>query len=92
MKVPISWLKDFVDITLPLEELAERLTLAGLEVASIQYVGLKGADLEWDREKLVLGQILKVEQHPNADRLVFGHGEYRHCGAGNRGHRRAQPV
>ena len=33
MKVPISWLKDFVDITLPIEELAERLTLAGLEVA-----------------------------------------------------------
>ncbi len=71
MKVPISWLKDFVDITLPIEELAERLTLAGLEVASIQYIGLEGADLVWDREKLVLGHILKVEQHPNADRLVL---------------------
>jgi len=71
MKVPISWLKDFVDITLPLEELAERLTLAGLEVGSIDYVGVEGADLEWDREKLVLGHLLKVEQHPNADRLVL---------------------
>jgi phenylalanyl-tRNA synthetase beta chain len=71
MKVPISWLKDFVDITLPVEELAERLTLAGLEVGSIEYVGLKGADLEWEREKLVLGHLLKVEQHPNADRLVL---------------------
>ncbi len=29
MKVPISWLKDYVDITVPLEDLAERLTLAG---------------------------------------------------------------
>ena len=71
MKVPISWLKDFVDITLPVAELAERLTLAGLEVGSIEYIGLKGADLEWDREKLVLGHLLKVEQHPNADRLVL---------------------
>jgi phenylalanyl-tRNA synthetase beta chain len=71
MKVPISWLKDFVDITLPIAELAERLTLAGLEVASIQYIGVEGADLEWDRDKLVLGQLLQVEQHPNADRLVL---------------------
>jgi len=40
MKVPISWLKDFVDITIPIEELARRLTLAGLEVEAIQYAGL----------------------------------------------------
>ena len=71
MKVPISWLKDFVEIPLSIEELAERLTLAGLEVASIQYIGVEGADLVWDREKLVLGHVLKVEQHPNADRLVL---------------------
>ena len=71
MKVSISWLKEYVDITLPIEELAERLTLAGLEVGAIHYVGLPGADLEWDREKLVLGHILKVEQHPEADRLVL---------------------
>lgn len=71
MKVPISWLKEFVEITLPVEELAERLTLAGLEVGGVHYIGVKGADLEWDPEKLVLGHILKVEQHPNADRLVL---------------------
>ena len=64
MKVPISWLKDFVDITLSIEELAERLTLAGLEVGSIRFVGIEGADLVWDREKLVLAHLLKVEQHP----------------------------
>jgi phenylalanyl-tRNA synthetase beta chain len=40
MKVPISWLKDFVEITIPIEELARQLTLAGLEVEAIQYVGL----------------------------------------------------
>ena len=71
MKVPISWLKDFVDIPLSIEELAERLTLAGLEVGGIQYIGLPGADLEWDRDLLVLGHLLKVEQHPDADRLVL---------------------
>lgn len=40
MKVPVSWLKDFVDIRIPLEELAHRLTMAGLEVEEIRYVGL----------------------------------------------------
>jgi phenylalanyl-tRNA synthetase beta chain len=40
MKVPISWLKDFVDIDIPIPELAYRLTMAGLEVEEIHYVGL----------------------------------------------------
>jgi phenylalanyl-tRNA synthetase beta chain len=71
MKVPVSWLKDFVDITSPIEDLAERLTLAGLEVGSIEQIGIDGADLVWDRDKMVLGHILRVEQHPNADRLVL---------------------
>ena len=40
MKIPLSWLKGFVDIELPLEELAHQLTMAGLEVEEIRYVGL----------------------------------------------------
>jgi phenylalanyl-tRNA synthetase beta chain len=40
MKVPLGWLKDFVDITLTPEELTYRLTFAGLEVEDIEYVGL----------------------------------------------------
>ncbi|MEW6569098.1 MAG: phenylalanine--tRNA ligase subunit beta [Chloroflexota bacterium] len=40
MKVPLSWLRDFVDVHLPLEELARRLTLAGLEAEEIRCVGL----------------------------------------------------
>jgi phenylalanyl-tRNA synthetase beta chain len=40
MKVPLSWLKDFVDIHIPIEDLAHQLTMAGLEVEEIQYVGL----------------------------------------------------
>jgi phenylalanyl-tRNA synthetase beta chain len=76
MKVPISWLKDYVDITLPLEELAERLTLAGLEVAGIQYLGVEGADLPWDPDRLRVGHILAVKPHPNADRLVLADVDY----------------
>lgn len=71
MRVPISWLKEYVDITIPVEELAERLTLAGLEVAAIEYIGLPGAELEWDREKIVVGRIVEIKPHPNADRLVL---------------------
>ncbi len=40
MKTPISWLKDFIEITLPLPELASRLTMAGLEVEQVTYIGL----------------------------------------------------
>ncbi len=66
MKAPLSWLKDYVDITLPLDELAERLTLAGLEVGSITAIG----DW-WDREKIVVGEVREVRPHPAADRLVL---------------------
>ena len=60
MKVPLSWLKEFVEITLPVEVLAERLTLAGLEVGTIHYIGVEGADLVWEREKLLLGHLLDL--------------------------------
>ena len=55
MKVPISWLKDYVDINISVEELAERLTLAGLEVTGMQYIGVEGADLAWAVAPLALG-------------------------------------
>jgi len=60
----------------PVEELAERLTLAGLEVETVEYIGLPGAELEWDPEKIVVGQIRAVHPHPNADRLVLAEVEY----------------
>lgn len=71
MKVPLSWLKDYVDVTLPLDELAERLTLAGLEVGSIARIG----DW-WDREKIVVGDIREIRPHPDADRLVLADVDY----------------
>lgn len=71
MRVPISWLKEFVDIRLPVPELAARLTFAGLEVAGVETIGLRGAVLPWDPERIVVGEILEVRPHPNADRLVL---------------------
>ena len=71
MRVPLSWLKEYVDITWPIEELAERMTLAGLEVAAIERVGA-----EWDRDKFFVGQILEVRPHPNADRLTVAIVDY----------------
>ncbi len=76
MKVPLSWLKDYVDITIPTPELAERLTLAGLEVETIEYIGLPGAELPWDAEKIVVGELRAVRFHPSADRLVLAEVEY----------------
>jgi len=66
MKVPLSWLREHVDITVPLAELADRLTMAGLEVDSIEQIGEM-----WDRDTIFVGQVLAVRQHPNADRLVL---------------------
>ena len=81
MKVPLSWLKDFVDIDLPITDLAHQMTMAGLEVEEIRFVGLpipkEGSrdasltGLEWDPEKLVVASISEVMPHPNADRLVL---------------------
>ena len=76
MRVPLSWLREYVDIDLSVAEVAEILTNAGLEVESIEYLGLPGAELEWDRERIVLAQVLRVEQHPDADRLVLATVDY----------------
>jgi phenylalanyl-tRNA synthetase beta chain len=64
MKVSISWLRDYVDIKLPMAELARRLTMAGTEVKAWQAIG--GS---W--EGIVVGQIKAINPHPNADRLFL---------------------
>jgi phenylalanyl-tRNA synthetase beta chain len=81
MKVPLSWLRDYVDLTLPVAQLAERLTLAGLEVAGVRLLGVpvpeglrvKGEDVGpvWDRDKILIGEILDVARHPDADKLTL---------------------
>ena len=76
MRVPISWLKEFVDVPVPVPELADRLTFAGLEVAAVERIGLPGSALPWDRERVLVGRIREVTTHPNADRLVLATVEY----------------
>ena len=62
MKASLKWLVDYVDIKLAPKELAERLTMAGLEVKAIQTTGDT-----WD--KIAIGEVVAVNPHPNADRL-----------------------
>jgi phenylalanyl-tRNA synthetase beta chain len=62
MLVPLSWLREYVDVELTPEALAEQLTLRGMEV---QGISVTGAD--WTG--VVVGRLLTVERHPNADKL-----------------------
>jgi phenylalanyl-tRNA synthetase beta chain len=82
MLLPLSWLKDYIDIDLPLQELARILTMVGLEVDEIQVVGLalppesekrefKICGLSWPADKFVVAQIDEVMPHPDADRLTL---------------------
>jgi phenylalanyl-tRNA synthetase beta chain len=83
MRVPLSWLRDYVDTDLSPEQLAERLTLLGMEVQGIEHWGS-------DWRNVVVGELLTVEKHPRADRLslttvTLGSGEPLEivCGATN---------
>jgi phenylalanyl-tRNA synthetase beta chain len=62
MQFPESWLREFCDPPIGTAELAERLTMAGLEVESLQTVAPPF-------HGVVVGEVLSVEQHPDADRL-----------------------
>ncbi len=63
MKIPLSWLREYVDIDLSSKDLAHRLTMAGIEVGEVSVVG------GWTN--CVVGHVEKVEPVPNADRLTL---------------------
>ncbi len=75
MKIPLNWLRDYVDLPLPEAQLIERITLAGLEVAGVRVIGLptppglrvKAEDRGpvWARDKVVTAKILKIDRHPD---------------------------
>ena len=62
MKLPLSWLAEFVTVEAEVEELCRRLTLAGLEVENVERAAPGFSDV-------FVARVLKVERHPNADRL-----------------------
>ena len=62
MKASISWLKDYTSINMDVHPLADALTMAGLEVEAV-------TDRFGYLDKVVVGRIIEIEAHPNADKL-----------------------
>ena len=62
MKISYNWIKDFVDIDIPVEELAEKLSTSGFEVEEYEFQNKHLHDV-------YVGKITKIEKHPEADRL-----------------------
>ena len=62
MKLPISWLREYVDFSGTPQELSDKLTFSGIEVEGIDTIGA-------DIEGVVCAEIVTVAPHPNADRL-----------------------
>lgn len=83
MKFSVNWLREFVDLPDKIDNLAELLTLAGVEIEAIEERGAK-------IDKVIVAQIKESSRHPNADRLTVcvvddGSGQQRQivCGATN---------
>jgi phenylalanyl-tRNA synthetase beta chain len=90
MKVPVSWLREYVSFDLPLEELARRLVFTSCEVDRIVHLGV--SDVGGNLDCFRVGRVLEAGKHPNADRLQLcvvdvGEGDPRQivCGAWNFG-------
>jgi phenylalanyl-tRNA synthetase beta chain len=80
MKIPLSWLKEYIDLDISIIEIASTLNNLGLEIEGVSIVGLPMPDevkefnitgLSWDKDKFVVAEILQVNPHPNADRLIL---------------------
>ncbi len=83
MRVPLSWLKEYVDITMSPEELAHTLTMAGLEVETIDYLGKDWGDTVITAQIIHLEKVEKSD-HLNYTRVITGSGELGVvCGAPN---------
>jgi len=63
MRISLNWLQKYVDIKISTEELANKLTMVGFEVESVEYLGKK-------YDNFVIGEVLNVNKHPNADKLT----------------------
>ncbi len=87
MKVPLKWLQEYVALdNVSVPELAERMTLAGLEVSGVRLIGLPApeglrvkadeAGPVWERDKVLTARVVGVDKHPNADALKLVHADY----------------
>ena len=90
MRVPVSWLREYVPLEMPLPELADRLSVSTAEVEGIERRGVP--DEDGNLGLFRVGRVLEAEKHPNADRLQLcrvdvGEGDARQivCGAWNFG-------
>ncbi|HVM17865.1 MAG TPA: phenylalanine--tRNA ligase subunit beta [Gaiellaceae bacterium] len=90
MRVPIGWLRDYVPLEMPVEELAARLAVSSCEVERVARLGVP--DVDGNLGLLRVGRVVEAGKHPNADRLQLcrvdvGEGEPRQivCGAWNFG-------
>jgi phenylalanyl-tRNA synthetase beta chain len=90
LKVPVSWLREYVDFDLPVEELARRLVFSSCEVDRVVRRGVP--DTGGNLRHFLVGRVLAAGKHPNADKLQLtkvdvGEGEPRSivCGAWNFG-------
>jgi phenylalanyl-tRNA synthetase beta chain len=90
MKVPVTWLREYVDVEATAAEIADRLAIATGEVERISYRGV--ADEDGNHGRYLVGRVLEAGKHPNADRLQLcrvdvGEEEPRQivCGAWNFG-------
>jgi phenylalanyl-tRNA synthetase beta chain len=72
IKVPLSWLREYVDITVPIDELALKVHMASTEV--------KGVERPWWGDKVRTARVEKLAKHPNADKLQLATVDY---GAGS---------
>jgi phenylalanyl-tRNA synthetase beta chain len=90
LRVPVSWLRDYVSVEMPLDELATRVSISTAEVEGIERRGVP--DEDGNLALFRIGKVVEAEKHPNADRLQLcrvdvGEGEPRQivCGAWNFG-------
>jgi phenylalanyl-tRNA synthetase beta chain len=90
LKVPLSWLKEYVPVEAPVDEIADRLVISTCEVDGVERVGV--ADVNGNLGLFRVGHVIEAIKHPNADRLQLcqvdiGEGDARQivCGAWNFG-------
>ncbi|MFV0518506.1 MAG: phenylalanine--tRNA ligase subunit beta [Aminipila sp.] len=64
MLVPVEWLKDYTDVNVSVDEFCDKMIMSGSNLETVKYFGE-------NIDKVVVGKILNIEKHPDADKLVI---------------------